>query len=244
MKKLKLILLTVLTVFAFISCEEEMPAGQNANYITFGKTAYSTGVDVGGSKSVDIPVYTANVVGTERSFDVTVLSTSTAAAGSYTVPTSVSIPAGSSEGTLTVVLTDTNLGIGVNALRLSFAAVEGLSRGANTTLSYIQNCTEVTATLSITFDGYGSETGWNVTDALGGVVASKAKGTYSDGQVSATETITLCAGRDYTFTITDDYGDGLSYPANGSYSLTIGGVVKATGGGDFGASEATDFDTK
>jgi hypothetical protein len=236
MKKLKLILLTVLTVFAFISCEEEMPAGQNANYITFGKTAYSTGVDVGGSKSVDIPVYTANVVGTERSFDVTVLSTSTAAAGSYTVPTSVSIPAGSNEGTLTVVLTDTNLGIGVNALRLSFAAVEGLSRGANTTLSYIQNCTEVTATLSITFDGYGSETGWNVTDALGGVVASKAAGTYSDGQA--------CAGRDYTFTITDAYGDGLSYPANGSYSLTIGGVVKATGGGDFGASEATDFDTK
>lgn len=31
MKKFKLILLTVLTVFAFTSCEEEMPAGQNAN---------------------------------------------------------------------------------------------------------------------------------------------------------------------------------------------------------------------
>lgn len=148
MKKFKLILLTVLTVFAFTSCEEEMPAGQNANYITFGKTTYSTGVDAGGTKSFDIPVYTANVVGTDRSFDVTVLTTSTAAAGSYTVPTSVSIPAGSNEGTLTVVITDTNLGIGVNALRLSFAAVEGLSRGANTTLSYVQNCTEVTATLS------------------------------------------------------------------------------------------------
>ncbi|MBG7613545.1 hypothetical protein IU405_14920 [Polaribacter sp. BAL334] len=244
MKKFKLILLTVLTVFAFTSCEEEMPAGQNANYITFAKTTYSTGVDVGGTKSVDIPVYTANVVGTDRSFDITVLPTSTAAAGSYTVPTSVSIPAGSNEGTLTIVLTDTNLGIGVNALRLKFADVEGLSIGANTTLSYIQNCTEVTATLNITFDGYGSETGWRVTDALGGVVASKAAGTYSDGQASATETITLCAGRDYTFTITDSYGDGLSFPANGSYSLTIGGVVKATGGGDFGASQATAFDTK
>jgi hypothetical protein len=29
----------------------------------------------------------------------------------------------------------------------------------------------------------------------------------------------------------------------GSYTLTISGVVKATGGGSFGASESTDFDT-
>jgi hypothetical protein len=244
MKKIKLILLTVFTVFAFTSCEEEMPAGQNANYITFGKTTYSTGVDVGGTKTVDIPVYTANLVGSERSFDVTVLPTSTAAAGSYTVPTSVSIPAGSNEGTLTVVLTDTNLGIGVNALRLSFAAEEGLSRGANTTLSYIQNCTEVTATLNITFDAWGSETGWRITDSLGGVVASKAEGTYANRQATATETIKLCAGRDYTFTITDKFGDGLSDPTNGSYSLTIGGVTKASGGGNFGASQSRAFDTK
>ena len=244
MKNIKLLLLAVLAVFTFNSCEEETPTPQGANYITFAKTSYSTGVDVGGTKTVDIPIYTANVVGTDRSFDIEILPTSTAAAGSYTVPSSVTIPAGSNEATLSVVLTDTNLGIGVNALRLSIVAQDGLSKGPNTVISYIQNCTEITATLSITFDGYGSETGWRVTDALGGVVASKAAGAYADGQASASETITLCAGRDYTFTITDSFGDGLSFPANGSYSLTIGGVVKATGGGDFGSSQATAFDTK
>lgn len=244
MKKLKIILFAALAILTFNSCEEETPEPQNANYITFAKTSYSTGVDVGGSTTVEIPVYTANVVGTDRSFDISILPTSTAAAGSYTVPSTVTIPAGSNEATLSIQLTDTNLGIGVNALRLSIVAQDGLSKGPNTVVNYIQNCTEVTASLSITFDGYGSETGWRVTDALGGVVASKDAGQYTDGQASATETITLCAGRDYTFTITDSFGDGLSFPANGSYSLTIGGVVKATGGGDFGASQATAFDTK
>jgi hypothetical protein len=244
MKKLKLILLTVLTVFAFTSCEEEMPAGQNANYITFGKTTYSTGVDVGGTKSFDIPVYTANVAGTDRSFDVTVLTTSTAAAGSYTVPTSVTVPAGSNEGTLTVVLTDTNLGIGINALRLSFAPVEGLSRGANTVLNYIQNCTEVTASLMLNFDFYASETGWRITDALGGVVASKPAGSYADGSSPVTESIKLCAGRNYTLVVTDAYGDGMNDGSRiGNYTLTIGGVVKVSGTGSFTASRSSAFNT-
>ena len=244
MKKLKLILLTVLTVFAFTSCEEEMPAGQNANYITFGKTTYSTGVDVGGTKSFDIPVYTANVVGTDRAFDITVLPTSTAAAGSYTVPTSVTVPAGSNEGTLTVVLTDTNLGIGINALRLKFADVEGLSIGANTVLNYIQNCTEVTASLRLNFDFYASETGWRITDALGGVVASKAAGSYTDGAAPATETIKLCAGRNYTLIVTDAFGDGMNDGSKiGDYTLTIGGVVKVAGSGSFTASRSTAFNT-
>ncbi|PQJ74979.1 hypothetical protein [Polaribacter gangjinensis] len=243
MKKILLILLSFTFLLSFNSCTEEVEPRQT-NYITFASTTYSTGIDIGGSETVEIPVYTANITSSDRSFVISVLPTSTAAAGSYTVPETITIPAGSNEGTLSIALSDTNLGIGINTLRLSFGVQEGLSTGPNTVLSYFQNCSEVTATLSITFDGYGSETGWTVTDALGGVVASKTAGAYADGQASASETITLCAGRDYTFTITDSYGDGLSFPANGSYSLTIGGVVKATGGGDFGASQATAFDTK
>jgi len=53
----------------------------------------------------------------------------------------------------------------------------------------------------------------------------------------------LCSGRDYTFTINDSFGDGLSYPSNGSYTLTVNGTVKATGGGNYGSTESTDFDT-
>ena len=42
----------------------------------------------------------------------------------------------------------------------------------------------------------------------------------------------------YVFSIFDTYGDGLYY---GSYSVTAGTTVLASGGGDFGYSEVTNF---
>ncbi len=58
------------------------------------------------------------------------------------------------------------------------------------------------------------------------------------------ESIILCAGRDYTLVFYDEFSDGMDDGATlGSYTLTIGGVVKATGGGAFGASESNSFDT-
>lgn len=238
----------MLAVFAalisFNSCSDTVEAPQT-NYITFAKTAYSAGVDVGGSKSVDITVYSANITSADRAFDVILDPSSTAAAGSYTLPSTVTIPAGSNEGTLTVVLTDTNLGIGVNKLKLTFGIQEGLSQGPATTLSYIQNCTEVTAVLKLNFDFFSSETGWQIKDALDGVVASKPAGTYADGTPSATINIILCAGRDYTLVVTDQFGDGMNDGTNiGSYTLTIGGVTKVSDTGNFAASQTTAFDTK
>jgi len=242
MKKFKYIIFALLTIVTLNSCEDKVEP-LDTNYVTFGASEYSTGVDVGGSTSVVIPIFTANITGADRTFQVSVDPASNAAQGSYTVPASVTIPANTNTGNLTIGLSDTNLGIGVNKLTIDFQNEIGLSTSAATTISYIQNCTEVTATLNIVFDGYGSETGWEITDSLGGVVASSSD-EYIDGQATAQKTITLCAGRDYTFTISDVYGDGLSYPNNGTYSLTIGGAVKVSGGGDFGFSESTEFDTK
>lgn len=241
MKKFKLYLFALFATLAFVSCEEDVEA-PGTNYVTFGKSSYMTGVDPGGSATFDIPVYTANTSGSDRTFAL-IVDGSAAATGSYTVPSSVVIPGGTNEGTITVALSDTNLGIGVNSIKISIEPTTGLSVGAPTSLNYIQNCNEVSGTLDIVFDGYGSETSWEITDALGGVVASKPAGTYADGQATASESITLCQGRDYTFTIYDSYGDGLSWPADGTYTLTVGGTVKASGGGDFGTSESTDFDT-
>lgn len=241
MKKIKLLSIFFLTLVMLTSCEETIEAPQT-NYITFSADAYSAGVDAGSTETVDVTIFTANVTAADRTFDLNV-DGSGAAANSYTVPTSFTIPGGTNEATVSVVLSDTNLGIGVNTVLLSFGPQEGLSTGSSAAINYIQNCTEVTATLDIVFDGYGSETGWEVYDALGGVVASKPVGTYADGQVLASETFQLCSGRNYTFKIIDSFGDGLSFPADGSYSLSVGGTVKASGGGDFGDDESTNFDT-
>ena len=234
----------ITTAFVFNSCEEDLKDSNTLNYITFSKATYSAGVDPNGSTTLNIPVYATNISGADRSFEINVDNSSTTGAdGSYEVPSFVSIPSGSNEGILSIVLSDVNLGIGINKLVLNFKDMAGLYTGAPTTVNYVQNCTEVTGTLDIVFDGYGSETSWQITDALGDVVLSKALKSYSDGQTSVSESITLCSGREYTFTILDDYGDGLSYPADGSYVLTMNGEVKATGGGDFGTEESTDFNT-
>ncbi|WP_439129682.1 hypothetical protein [Polaribacter sp.] len=242
MKTIKLLFFAIIAILTFNNCEQNVePLG--TNYITFSEPTYSAGVDVGGTNTINLDVFTANITSSDRSFEVMV-DGSGAAAGSYTVPSSFIIPGGTNKGVISVELSDTNLGIGVNKIVIDLGVQEGLSIAGPATISYTQNCTEVTATLDIVFDGYGSETGWTITDSLGGVVASKEAGDYTDGQVSAQESVALCAGRDYTFTITDSYGDGLSFPANGTYSLSVGGTVKANGVGNFGESEATAFDTK
>jgi hypothetical protein len=243
MKNLKLYALFIIALASFSSCEDNAEA-LDTNYVTFAETEYAAGVDVGGSNTVAIKVFTANLQNSDRSFEVSIDTTSTAAMGSYTVPATIVVPGGQNEGILTVTLTDTDLGIGVNSLVLNFAAKEGLSNGGQTTVNYIQNCSEVTATLQINFDGYASETSWEITDSLGGVLASVAAGTYSDGLASVTETVTLCAGRDFSLTIGDSYGDGLTYPSLGSYSVTVNSVEVVSEDGAYGTGETTTFDTK
>ncbi|MDT0559097.1 hypothetical protein RM697_10580 [Ichthyenterobacterium sp. W332] len=97
--------------------------------------------------------------------------------------------------------------------------------------------------VSITTDRWGGETSWQITDGTGAVVASD--GPYvnlpANGD-SATydNTVNLPDGC-YTFTIFDSYGDGQDY---GTYSVTCGALVHASGGGDMddaNMSESTDF---
>jgi len=251
MKKTVNIFLILFSIFLFQSCEEDQ-FESSLNYVSFGDSAYSTGVDVGGTTNFDIKVYASTTSGADRNFNVAVDPDSNAATGSYVVPASVTIPSGSNEGTLTVALSDVNLGIGVNRLVINFTDVlGGHDSGGSTTIEYIQNCTEVTGTLDLTFDRWGSEVSWEITDALDGVVASG--GGYGDtGAGTSTSdsiSITLCAGRSYTLTTTDAYGDGWGAPGN--YTLTIGGVVKVQGNGSlmFGGadgnavSSSAPFDT-
>lgn len=242
MKKITNIFLIILSLVLFQNCDDEQ-FESSIDIVSFAGSSHSTGVDIGGSATYDINVYSSSKASSDLTFNIAVDATG-AGEGSYDVPSTVTIPSGSNEGSFTVNLSDSNLGIGVNALILSFTDVRaGFDHGESTTIEYTQNCEEVIASLDIIFDEYASETSYEITDALGGVVSSADLGTWSDGDASASVTISLCSGRDYTFTINDDFEDGLSYPINGTYTLTIGGEIKVSGGGNFGASESTEFDT-
>ena len=102
-------------------------------------------------------------------------------------------------------------------------------------------CYDGQLTLTITLDNYPEETSWDIKNDVGSVVASG--GTYASQPDGSTLVIPidLSPDGDYTFTIYDTYGDGICCGyGNGSYSLTSGAEVVASGG-NFGSSSATLF---
>ena len=244
MKNFKLLILALLTITSFSSCEEEVEA-PGTNYITFGDASYSQGVDPGGTATVEVPVYTANITGADRTFNIVVDPSTTADAASYTWPSTVVIPGGSNEAILSVGLSDTNLDC-FNDLAFSIAPQPDLSTGVTSTITYFQIpspacANEVSGTLDFVFDGFASEVSWEIRDVLGGLVTSGPATPYADGEATDSVPVTLCFGRCYSITVFDAFGDGLSFPADGSFTLTLDGVVYATGGGNYGSSASVDF---
>src|SRR5690606_2008228 len=94
---------------------------------------------------------------------------------------------------------------------------------------------------SITFDNYPEETAWNLKNSSGTTIDSESYSSSTPDGSTITKTFSNLAVDDYTFTITDAYGDGIccSY-GNGSYTLSSdAGVIFS--GGNFGSSETTAF---
>merc|ERR1712232_179404 len=92
--------------------------------------------------------------------------------------------------------------------------------------------------LELTTDNYPGETAWDIKNSSGD---EKYNGSgYSDA--NTLHSINMCLASDeYTFTITDAYGDGIccSY-GNGGYKITVDGT-EVVSGGDFGNSETETF---
>ncbi|MEZ4799274.1 MAG: T9SS type A sorting domain-containing protein [Flavobacteriales bacterium] len=103
--------------------------------------------------------------------------------------------------------------------------------------------------IEITFDNYPEETSWEVTNDQGVVIVSSG-GTYSSQADQSTINLTYCMPIGcYTFTIFDEYGDGMcasGWTGNvcGSYSVTdAAGNVLAWGdeSNNFTDEVSTDF---
>ncbi|MDY0780505.1 M4 family metallopeptidase [Tenacibaculum sp. IB213877] len=96
-------------------------------------------------------------------------------------------------------------------------------------------------TLSITFDNYPEETSWTLKDSSGATVDSASYSSSNPDGSTVNVTFSALAADDYTFTISDAYGDGIccSY-GNGSYTLT-GSEGVIVSGGSFSSSQSTTF---
>lgn len=210
---LTFILLTTLT-----GCEENAePTG--IAFVTFEETSKSYVLDKGTTLNTDYKVYTATKVSSDTSFNITV--TGSVSSSNYSIPATVTIPANSNEGTISISISE---------------------NGFNTT-------TGETLTLALSSNGYYSGEAMEIvvnvfcpSDIAGSYV-------YSDGSMLPV-TITAGIGvnnfvvsRDNAYTtaysidindqcgsisITGGYLDRLGYTSSGSGTVMANGDIVLT----------------
>ncbi|MCG3164252.1 MAG: hypothetical protein POELPBGB_00006 [Bacteroidia bacterium] len=96
-----------------------------------------------------------------------------------------------------------------------------------------------TLVLTITTDGYGDESTWELEDDNGTVIFSG--GPFGNDETTTTEICVPGTGC-YTFTMLDSYGDGMCCSqGNGSFSLEDENGFELAAGGTFTNSDATNF---
>jgi hypothetical protein len=256
--------------FAMFSCEEDNSGdSQTANYV--GLENYQT-VELSDGQTVVVEgkILASEATGTDRTFNLVVDPSSTHGAANYSVPTSVTIPAGSKEGVYEVTVVGNGLVDG-NKIVVALAPSEDLNQttfygtysngvltGVGTTKSTFnlyRPCASVRARLSIKFDNYPEETAWELYDSSFNLIDSggfNPAGTAITGYAAlgfadrSTFSVVKClAPGTYTFVIYDDYGDGMytSSTVSGTYSMNNlnNGAALFSGGGDFGAFSEHEF---
>lgn len=94
-------------------------------------------------------------------------------------------------------------------------------------------------TLHLTLDKYGQETTWNIKNSSGTIV--KSGGPYTEGTTDRLKVVdlTITESDCYTFTINDQYSDGINsgYGVGGYFILDGQGDTIVVSDGKFGASE-------
>ena len=101
-------------------------------------------------------------------------------------------------------------------------------------------CDGVYLTVTLLADYFGKEVSWNVKNG-GETILSYGETYGSNLQYVASTCVPEECDGDYTFSIFDSWGDGMSFGTPGSYLVTLDGVTKAEGGGNYGAEEITEF---
>ncbi|WP_299889826.1 hypothetical protein [uncultured Lacinutrix sp.] len=249
MKKFKFIL-SCLIAFSFMACTQD-DANVNNIYDNSGQTGVgfrttftSAIVPIDGEVTKTVTVQATTTSSSARSYNVSVDPESTGNPADYTIGT-LTIPAGEYDGTLDVTFGNfANLPELVNQtliLNLDLPSNVAVVGSASTEFSYLKFVVCNDMMLVLNEDQYADERTWDITDSTGAVVQSGGPYAQIPGGQQITENFTLADGC-YTFTIYDSFGDG-QFDGNitGDYTLSCSVITHATGGGNFGGSQATPF---
>ncbi len=211
----------------YVSLQYSPAAGENV------------GVEVGGTTNYDVKVYSAKIANQDQTYNVVVLPNSTLAAAGYNVPATVTIPAGSNEGTLSISVSDIGLGVAGKTLFLGIEADPSYSIGAPVRFNVARVCPGKEFVVAFVFDGYAEETSWSLVESSGATVISVPAKTYARGTASVSRSLCVAPGT-YTFNVADSFGDGLTYPNLGSITISYAGVVLEEISGDFGEGTSVE----
>lgn len=233
MKKLKILFLAISIVFVY-SCEDKVEA-PGTNYITLEDSEFNIEVAPdGGITDFDITVYSANISGSERTYQISVDESSTVDPAGFIAPDSFTIPAGTNEGVISITANDVDLDfVTPKTLVLNIDEVNeyGSAVGTSTaTINILQECIFNKVNVSITLDNWPDETSWEIYNLdvstsepilTGGPYANPA-----DDFGVKRYTFCLEAGN-YGIAVYDAYGDGIS---DGGYEVSLeDGTVLASG---------------
>ena len=235
MKKIKLLLSVFIAICTLNSCTDEVDP-QGTNYVTFEDDSYSFGVDLGSENTNAIKIYAANITATDRTIGVAVIAASTTLdAAAYTVPTTVTIPANSNVGTISVSVSDLGISADGETLSIGLEAAAGLYVGGNMTVNVRQVCPYNEVNINIAFDSYPEEVYWKLENSSGTIVAENVLGSY-DGMSGSVDVVLCLTDDTYTFSVTDVYADGA-----GAISITSGTTVLFSTNGVYGAGVSGSF---
>ena len=257
-------------VFAMFSCEEDNSSdNQSVNYVGL-ENYHTVELSVGQTVVVEGKILASEATGSDRTFNLEVDASTTHGAANYSVPTSVTIPAGSKEGVYEVTIIGNSLVDG-NKIVVKLAPSEDLNQTtfygtysngvltgvgtSKTTFNLYKPCADTRARLSITFDRYPEETAWELYDSSFNLIDSggfNAAGTAITGYAAlgypdrSTFSVVKCLVPDtYTLVIYDLYADGMNDGSTieGFYSMNNmnNGAILAEGKGNFGAFAEHEF---
>lgn len=166
-KKIIYLLLMTLPLLVVTSCEEDAIGTPDLNYITFEAGQVDLKVDKGSTNSANYKIYSSIMSDVSRTYSVTVSDKSTADPVSYTIPTSITMPANSNVASLQIDVEDINI-ISSRVLILKLEEKSGLFIGNDNEftinllricvswLIYIQHSSAITCNASRIFELLGS----------------------------------------------------------------------------------------
>lgn len=238
MKKYLIILLVAISTSFFVGCDSD-DEFTPPNYVTFASEEMTFTVDQNSSGSFDVTVFTANKVGSDRTFSINVNESSTINEGDFSVPGTVTVPANSNEATFTVEVTDNTIADEGESLDLSLSGEQGLFTGEPLEINVLKRCEfeSLAPGYTVTTTAFGSEapefeTTLNdegdmvfTSDNLWGDFVAWAAGDSSlAGAYPFPATITMDADNNLDITSEADYmlgGDGSYNPCTGSFSMSL-----------------------